>query len=499
MKKILLIFIAILFSVPAYSGNSPRIKFEDLLITAELEPSIFLEVRKLSAEQNLPMTILTRDKKLFNACGIEDGKVVYAFISDLLNPFNNGKTLFFEEVINLFNPSESKIIYGDGRVIDNTYGMFSPVLQSRSGVKEFLMVTDWTFDRVYLFDAQNGDLVDTAFIHSSNPQLQSPKHAMQTYYGTQILVSDQISDAVQRFDTNGLYVNLFAPAGGVNTSILDNIRGIAYKPNNHLLVTVASGASQNTIQEFDTAGVHVGSFITSNVNSPFCILYRSGDILVSNSSGTNRITKFNFNGGFISSFYTGTNFAFPQQIIQLEDGRIIVAAFSNPSGVVVLDSTGNFVRIMNAVTGIRGVYLLGNGNYMVTNSGGVHEIDSLSGAMIRTIVTGANYQYIDKYIPDGLVNIGNNPQYSFDYRLYENYPNPFNPSTVIRFSIAKSENVLLNIYDISGKKIKTLLNEVMSPGIHEVTFNAENLSSGVYFYEIETSDFRQSRKMLLVK
>jgi hypothetical protein len=44
-----------------------------------------------------------------------------------------------------------------------------------------------------------------------------------------------------------------------------------------------------------------------------------------------------------------------------------------------------------------------------------------------------------------------------------------------------------------------LLNEVMSPGIHEVTFNAENLSSGVYFYEIETSDFRQSRKMLLVK
>jgi hypothetical protein len=507
MKKFLLLFFVLSFTLLMFHsqgyagpGNTPKTGFEELLVQAEENPENLIKIKELSLALNQPVSIITKDRRMIDAKGIEDGKIIYAVINDLLNPFNNGQVLFYDQVESSFNLNESKLVYTDGKIIDNTNGMYSPVIGNRSGVQEFLMITDWTYDRVSLFDALTGDMVDTAFIYHSNPQLQSPKQAIQTYYKTQILVADQISDAVQRYDTNGLYVGIFAPAGGVNPAIIDNMRGIAYKPDNHLLATVASGVSANTIQEFDTAGVHVGTFISS-ISSPFCILYRSSDILITSSSGTNRISKFDFSGAYISSFYTGSDFAFPQQAIELENGYVIVAAFSPAasSGVVVLDSAGNFIRRMNALTGIRGVYLLGNGNYLVTNSTGVHEIDSLSGALIRTVVTGANFQYIDKYVPDKVLNIGNNTLNSLDYKLYENFPNPFNPSTVIRFSISKSENVMLNVYDVSGRKIKTLLNEVRSPGIHGVTFNAEGLPSGIYFYEIEAGNYKESRKMILLK
>ena len=86
-----------------------------------------------------------------------------------------------------------------------------------------------------------------------------------------------------------------------------------------------------------------------------------------------------------------------------------------------------------------------------------------------------------------------------DFYLYQNFPNPFNPSTQIRFDLAKSGLVTLNVYDITGKKITELVNENMSAGKHSVEFNASNLSSGIYFYRISAPGFTSIRKMILVK
>lgn len=500
MERNLMFLVFIIFSFSKYSYSYPETGFAELLIQAEINPSGIITAREQAVNQGFPVNVLTVNKIMIDAKGIENGKVVYAIISNFADPYNGGYTAFYEDAVKIFDPVNSRIDYGNGNIVDNTYGMFEPVISSRSGNNKFLMVPNWTFDRVYLFSYDNGDLVDTAFISHSNPQLQSPKHALQVHNGTQIVVSDQISDLVQRFDTAGFYIGFYAPSTGVNTSILDNIRGIRFLANNNLLVTVANGASENTIQQFDTGGVHTGTFVSSGVTSPFDILLRQNDILITNFSGTNRISRFDNTGTFLNSFYTGSQFAGPQQLYRLDNGNILAAAFSTPSGLALLDSAGSFIRLMTGATGLRGIHLLHNGHYMVTNAAGVHEVDSATGSLIRTIVTGANYQYVSLYAPDMFVSTGNNSAYSLNgYELYSNFPNPFNPMTTIKFSIPKASNVNITVYDVNGRTVLTLLNETRASGTYEVNFNGEGLTSGIYFYRLETEAFIDNKKMMLIK
>ena len=86
-----------------------------------------------------------------------------------------------------------------------------------------------------------------------------------------------------------------------------------------------------------------------------------------------------------------------------------------------------------------------------------------------------------------------------DYALSQNYPNPFNPSTTIKYQIPNDGMVSLRIYDITGQEVKTLVNQAQEMGRYEVSFNASNLSSGVYFYRIQSGSFTKTMKMLLLK
>ena len=91
---------------------------------------------------------------------------------------------------------------------------------------------------------------------------------------------------------------------------------------------------------------------------------------------------------------------------------------------------------------------------------------------------------------------GNVPE---KYSLSQNYPNPFNPTTNIKLQIAKSGFVKLTVFDISGREAATLVNENLNAGEYNVDFNASGLSSGVYFYRIETAGFTDVKKMTLIK
>ena len=85
------------------------------------------------------------------------------------------------------------------------------------------------------------------------------------------------------------------------------------------------------------------------------------------------------------------------------------------------------------------------------------------------------------------------------YELSQNYPNPFNPTTVINYSLQKTGMVSLSVYNILGQKVATLVNKVENAGVHNIKFNASNLTSGVYIYRIQAGSFTQSRKMILLK
>jgi hypothetical protein len=86
-----------------------------------------------------------------------------------------------------------------------------------------------------------------------------------------------------------------------------------------------------------------------------------------------------------------------------------------------------------------------------------------------------------------------------NYSLAQNYPNPFNPSTKIKYQIPNSENVKLTVYDILGNEVAILINEKQAAGTHEISWNASNVSSGVYLYKITAGSYSDTRRMTLVK
>lgn len=98
-----------------------------------------------------------------------------------------------------------------------------------------------------------------------------------------------------------------------------------------------------------------------------------------------------------------------------------------------------------------------------------------------------------------LTSVSNNTGNISDYRLSQNYPNPFNPSTRISYSMPKQGFVSLKVFDITGKEVANLVNNVKQAGEHSIDFNAAELTSGIYFYTIKAGDFSETRKMLLVK
>jgi len=85
------------------------------------------------------------------------------------------------------------------------------------------------------------------------------------------------------------------------------------------------------------------------------------------------------------------------------------------------------------------------------------------------------------------------------FSLYQNYPNPFNPTTTIKFSLPVSSNVKINVYNSLGQLVETLLNKEMGSGYHEINFDASKLTSGVYFYQLQTDKNISVKKMLLLK
>lgn len=130
----------------------------------------------------------------------------------------------------------------------------------------------------------------------------------------------------------------------------------------------------------------------------------------------------------------------------------------------------------------------------------------------NSIYISANYEYngqsgldsivLLKYsIPVGIIN--NNNQIPEKFKLFQNFPNPFNPVTKIKFNIpgklTGTESIELNIFDISGKLVKCLINGELLPGKYEIEWNAGGFASGVYFYRLKTSNYSETKKMMLIK
>jgi photosystem II stability/assembly factor-like uncharacterized protein len=183
------------------------------------------------------------------------------------------------------------------------------------------------------------------------------------------------------------------------------------------------------------------------------------------------------------------------------DGGATYTSLGNPLG------TGNITALEGVITDFW--YTRGTGIYRSTNSGSNWVLSFTAAGALNdidfAIVNGC---------PEGwavgaagtivkmanLVGIGNNNnEIPNVYKLEQNFPNPFNPSTQITFALPKAGIVKLIVYDILGREVRTILNEFVPAGNHSVEFDAGSLASGAYFYKIESGDFTDTKKMVLLK
>ena len=155
-------------------------------------------------------------------------------------------------------------------------------------------------------------------------------------------------------------------------------------------------------------------------------------------------------------------------------------------------------------------------SYEMTDNRGYFELEGLSNGNYTVMATKVEYQSETKSM---VFNTSNGMQSSVNFtlnklitdveekeditptkfELSQNYPNPFNPSTIISYSVPTSGYVSLKVYDILGNEVSELVSENKSPGNYSVEFNADDLSSGIYFYSLQSRNFNQVRKMMLIK
>ena len=582
MKIFTVLFSLLLFSF-SLAQDHPHITYLDLTIAAEQNSQLLFDARKLADKINLPHTIYTPDGVFIEARGIENGKVVYVIVNDVADAINSGSVAYWDDIQANYDLSKARIHYLNQPTQNPSIGY--PEITDGVLATSYLAIPDWTTDAVVLLDPITGDLIDNAFIVDPT-NLSSPKQIRSSPYGF-LTLSDQADDLVQKYDTAGTYLGYFAPNSGVNTAILDNIRGHNFRPNGNMVVTVGSSGNQNGVAEFDASGNYLGNFIAigaGGLNSPFDILFRTNDCLVT-ASTSNAAHRYDLNGNYLDNFIP--SIAFPQQMFEATNGNILVAGFSVPSALYIYNSTGTLLNSFNVVTGLRGCYQLPGGNYIVTNGSSIAEIDDTTGALVRNIVTGIsaqyvnlidfaivpveltsftgssidgnvvlnwntatevnnsgfeiqrstdrinflkvsfisgfgtttepkNYTYTDNSVNNGkyfyrLKQIDFNGEFAYSdivevevtvpkkFKLFQNYPNPFNPSTLISYNIPQNSFVTIKVYDVIGNEVATLVNQTQDAGKYDISFDASNLSNGVYFYSIKAGNFSSTKKMILMK
>jgi len=172
------------------------------------------------------------------------------------------------------------------------------------------------------------------------------------------------------------------------------------------------------------------------------------------------------------------------------------------------------IKFINNTTGF--LTNLQEKNIFYTTNGGSNWIYSIIGSNVGLIDMFLNNQGLGITVGyrgkiyrttnlGGIIGINNNNEIiPNDFELFQNYPNPFNPSTKIKYQIktevrSQGSEVKLIIFDILGREIETMVNSKQKPGIYEVTFDGNNLSSGIYFYRIVVGDFASVKRMVLIK
>jgi hypothetical protein len=484
MKYFTLFFLTffLALSIQLFAQESPQVGFVELMELSEEEYNMVLEARELTALQNIPHTIYLNEGIFIEARAVEDGKVVYAVIHNIVDVYDGGVAAYWDQIVSQYDLSSARQHFVNGKIINPTVG-YSAEYEggaNRELAATFLMIPESTNDRVMSFNVTTGDLINADFIPADPTNLSTPIDAILTP-GITVFVSDQLNDHIVAYDTLGSFLGIWV--GGIPDT-LDNMRGIKLAPDlNSLLATVASGGNSDAIAQFDPNGNYLGNFITPNatvMDSPWEIVFRTSDLLVSGGTSDN-IARYDLSGTYLDNLVTGLNF--PEQIRELASGNIIAAGFSTPSGLYIYDSNGAQLNYFGAVTGLRGCYQLLSGNYLVTSGTGVHEINGTTGTLVRTVIAGVSARFIEPFdvaaVPVELTTFSANVVNGVVVLSWSTSTETNNSGFEVERSI--DNNVFSKIAFVPGFGTTT------EPKSYD--YSDQSVNSGTYYYRLKQIDY----------
>jgi len=257
------------------------------------------------------------------------------------------------------------------------------------------------------------------------------------------------------FDLDGNSLRTFTGGSlnGTNCVALDS-HGAIYVSSALNALLLKFDANENFLFEFTGGGI----------SSPMSIARNTNDVLYISGGGSSNIVKFDTLGNMLGVI-THPDLPAPQGIAFDDRGHFFSSSFSAHK-IVEFDENDNYVQTITA------------GNLQVPRSIAFEQLDPVTS--VEDEITVAEFE------------------------LEQNYPNPFNPTTKIKFTIPNivssfSLRTTLIVYDVLGNEIATLVNEVKAAGNYEVNFNAKDLPSGIYFYQLQAGNFSATKKMILHK
>ncbi len=196
-------------------------------------------------------------------------------------------------------------------------------------------------------------------------------------------------------------------------------------------------------------------------------------------SGSNIYKTTNYGDNF--SVHHSNSFSGWGSDICHEDPTLMITGSWSNRATLSINSGDTWTDISSGLNGHGGGIMIPDRGYILAHQGSnIYKLN-----VVYTFIVGVNENTISS-IPK-------------NFELSQNYPNPFNPSTKIVYSLPKSGNVILKVYNELGKEVNTLVNSFRNAGTYEINFNASELTSGIYFYRLESNGIVDTKKMLLVK
>ena len=404
------------------------------------------------------------------------------------------KIEIYELTINNFNSAAVLIANSNNNVISGCYigtdctGMKSE--ENRSGIEMGPNVNGTLIGPSVFLDKPNvisGNSQNGIFIveNSKNNEI------IGNYIGVNKNASDTIQNKLRGIDLS---------RGANNNTIMENFIGGNYQgiyiseSSNNLVIANKIGTNDTWEYELsNSSGVLVFNNSSENIIRENIIGYNKGwGIKVSGVNSIRNTISQNFiadNIGLGIDNSDGGNLELSTPVI-VSVSNTEISGTAGPNQVIEIfaDSSNEGKEYLESTISDA------SGNFSVTLNSSLilpyitatatDDLGNTSEFSLPIIIT--NIDEIEKQIPT-------------DYTLFQNYPNPFNPSTILSYQIPSSGHISLKIYDILGKEIKTLVNQKQQAGNYEISFDAKNLPSGVYFYQLKTKFNTMTKKMLLLE